>query len=87
MDTVLTDGWYIAFFVAGLAFLILSFGYVPFVWHPPGRPGFKRFGFIPTRTNYFLSGLWAGTIGWIIFLVIVMFELDVILLILQELSK
>ena len=74
---VFAHSWTIFLFVSGFLAVSSIYALVPFLWHAPTTTVFKRFGFIPTRTNYFLSGLWAALTPWAAFLVMAGFKVDV----------
>ena len=67
-STVFADSWLLFFFVSGFLIVSSIFGFVPFSWHAPTAPVFKLLGFIPTRPNYFRSGIFVGVIGWALYL-------------------
>ena len=72
-----SDFWTIFVFVSGFLALSTIFALVPFGWHAPSTTVFKRLGFIPTRPNYFLSGLWVALTPWVAFLVLGGHKVDV----------
>ena len=76
LTAAFADPWAIFFSVSGFLALSTLFAFVPFISYVPMPSGFKRFGVIPTRTNYFRAGLWAALFPWGAFLVAAGFKVD-----------